>query len=972
MTRAGLDRAAKAELTADGLTALGAGNTCDTEPIHLSGEIQGHGVLLVVDPSSTVVTAASTNASRLTSSGRSPLGAVLADVIGPDAADAAFSAHTTGNPHDGLPVQVKLPGAGVSRPEAYDMVAHRRGSALVLEFEGVDDRDRVGSAGMYQRQRDAVNALHQVGGVQAICELTVDRVRELAGYDRVMIYRFAPDAHGQVIAEARATGLTPFLGLHYPATDIPRQARALFLHNWIRVIADVHEPPVAIAALPDSSPADELDLTMCVLRSVSPMHLQYLRNMDVGASMTISLIVDNRLWGLIACHNRTPKRTGQLERLAFLALGQLVSVRLRAAQTTEYQEYGVELSRLRAQVIASIADNDSMAAGAAAAPEALLDMVAADGAVLEMDGERVSVGVMPAAQELDELLVRLAERTGDDTEPLALDSPLDDAVPTRVGDAPSVAATGALYLRLVGRPDGFVLWLRGERAETVRWAGRPDPKSTTPDFQLGPRASFEEWRDEVRGHSAPWEPAEVAAAVELARAMPEVLQHRAQSQLVRLALHDPLTGLPNRTLMNDRLMQLLGEHPREQAGDRPDSSTGVGLLFIDLDGFKGVNDTLGHLVGDELLVLIARRLLEVVRPQETVARIGGDEFVIVAPGAELEQTITIGERVVKEFRRSFVLGEDVVRSITASVGVTVVSPGTPSEEAIRQADSAMYHAKRSGGDQLAVYDTGLGTATSRRRLADDELRLAIRAHEITVDYQPIMQLVPGADPALYGFEALARWRHRTRGRLGPDAFIGLAEDSGLIDALGDAVMLEALRQLRAWNAPRLTMAVNVSVRQLVRPGFAAEVLTRLVDLEIDPARLSLDVLEAQLMEQPDLAMAGLLEVHATGIRIGIDNFGTGGTSMTYLRDVPATVLKIDRSLIASLPEAGQDRALVGAIVHLAHALGVQTVAKGVETVKQLAFLHQVRSDFAQGDLLGEPLPASAARLPRSGRGTPTR
>jgi len=253
----GPDQAAKAELTQEGLAALGPGNACDTEPIHLSGQIQGHGVLLVVDPSSTVVTAASTNASRLSSSAGSQLGAVLADVIGADAAQAALSAHTTGNPHDGLPVEVKLPGPDSSRPQVFDMVAHQRGLALVLEVESLGAREGVSSARMYQQQRDAVNALHQVDSVQAICELTVERVRLLTGYDRVMIYRFAPDAHGQVIAEACATGLTPFLGLHYPATD-----------------------------------------------------------MDVAASMTISLIVDNQLWGLIACHHRTPKRTGHLQRLA--------------------------------------------------------------------------------------------------------------------------------------------------------------------------------------------------------------------------------------------------------------------------------------------------------------------------------------------------------------------------------------------------------------------------------------------------------------------------------------------------------------------------------------------------------------------------------------------------------------------------------------------------------------------------------
>jgi len=993
MTRTELEAARPAELTAEGLAALGAGNACDREPIHLSGAIQAHGLLLVVDPVSYVVTAASENVARLMTRGTSPLGVALAEVIGADGAEAARTAHTTGNPHDGLPVQIQLPGAVQSATSTYDMVAHRRGPGLVLEFEVVDTKDRAGSARFYQRHRDAVKELHDVDGVQAICELTVQRVRELTGYDRVMIYRFERDAHGHVVAEACETGTAPFLGLHYPATDIPRQARALFLHNWIRLIADVDDEPVPIVALPDGIPVDQLDLSMSVFRSVSPMHLQYLRNMDVGASMTISLIVDNELWGLIACHHGTPKRVGHMQRLACEALGQLVSVRLRAAQATEDNEYSVELSRLRAQLIASIADDENLAAGAAAAAEALLGMVAADGALVEIDGTRVSLGVLPDAPELDRLVLRLAARVGATLTALSTDALMADGLVTTVGGTqPSTAATGALYQPLPGRPDGFILWLRGERARTVRWAGQPDPKADTPDAQLGPRASFEEWLEEVRGRSLPWRPPEVAAAAELARAMPAVLLHRTQSQLLRLALHDPLTGLPNRTLMHDRLVELLGERLLRQDGDTLDGDTsnrdrrrsdtssghsrrtdsapsgaGIGLLFIDLDGFKGVNDTRGHLVGDELLVLVARRLTEVVRAQDTVARIGGDEFVVIVPAAQLSDAVALGGRVVEDFRQSFVLGDEVIRSITASVGVTVVPPGTESEEAIRQADSAMYHAKRSGRDQVAVYDPASGRATSQQELAKDQLQLAVQAHDISVDYQPIMRLIPGGE-AVCGFEALARWEHATRGRLRAGTFIGLAEENGLIDALGDAVLNDALRQLQAWQDPRLTMAVNVSVRQVVRPGFAAEVLTRLVDLGIDPARLSLEVPQSQLMEQPDVALTGLLEIHATGVRIHIDDFGTGVTSMTYLRDLPATALKIDASLVAALSQGDKDGAVVGAIVQLAHALGMKTIAEGVETAEQLGYLRDVGSDFAQGYLLGEPMPAAAVRLAEWGRG----
>ncbi len=715
MTRIGVQAARPAELTAEGLAALGPGNLCDREPIHLSGAIQPHGVLLVVDPTSYVVTAASVNFPQLTTHAHTPLGAALADVIGPDVAEAVRAARTTGNPHDGLPVPVQLPTTDERGGTTYQMMAHRRGRALVLELEVADTQDHASPAQLYRRQRDALNALHEVDGIQAICARTVQLVRELTSYDRVMIYRFEPDGHGHVVAEACQPSLTPYLGLHYPATDIPRQARALFLQNWIRVIADVDAEPVPIVALPDRIPVDELNLSMCVLRSVSPMHLQYLRNMGVGASLTASLIVDNQLWGLIACHHGTPKRAGHMQRLACEALGQLVSVRLRAAQTTENDQYSAELSHLRAQLIASIANNENLAAGAADAPDALLGMVAADGAVVEIEGDRVSVGMVPGAKELDALVLRLAARLA--AAELLVTDALDDEVLTNgsgtppTGDAqPSAPATGAMFLRLGGRPDGFILWLRGEHAVTVRWAGRPAPKVDAPDALLGPRASFAEWLEEVRGRSAPWRPAEVAAAEEFARVMPEVVLRRTQSRLVRLALHDPLTGLPNRTLMNDRLVELLAEHPLRRDSDSSGSDPGVGLLFIDLDGFKRVNDTRGHLVGDELLIMVARRLVGVVRPQDTVARIGGDEFVVVVPSAQRGEVVAIGERIVEEFRQSFVLGDEVIRSVTASVGITVVPPGSESDEVLRQADSAMYHAKRSGRDQIAVYNATSGAS----------------------------------------------------------------------------------------------------------------------------------------------------------------------------------------------------------------------------------------------------------------------
>ena len=948
------------ELSAEGLAVLGERNACERESVHLSGAIQPNGFLLVVDASSLVVTAASANFPPLVDRASDPLGLPLKDILGPTSTQALLATAPTGNPHDCLPVQIHLSPVGGVAEQPYDMIAHRRGPVLVLEFQKGDLRDGSESARFFQQQRDAVRALLTLDQVDEICARVVVEVQKLTGYDRVMVYRFEPDAHGQVIAEACAEDAEPFLGLHYPASDIPRQARALYMRNWIRVITDVDYVPVPIEALPGGIPADQIDLSLAVLRSVSPVHLQYLRNMGVGGTMTISLMVDNQLWGMISCHHRTPMYIDHVHRLACEALGQLVSVRLRAAEAATAHEQFRSLSRMAAQVITAMAAAENLARGALAAAPPLLEMAGADGVVVEVDGVQVALGKVPGAEVLDVLLPHFASLSSGGLHPLAIDS-----VGASLGvdtELDLSSAAGALFLALPGRVEGFVLWVRGEWAQTVRWAGRPELKPDGPQgaAALTPRASFGEWLEEVRGRSRPWLPAEIAAATELAQAMPEVLMHRAQNRLVRLALHDPLTGLPNRVLLNSQLDELLRRRRVEQLG--ADSNRQVGVLFIDVDGFKAVNDSLGHLAGDELLNRAARRMTSVTRPQDVVARMGGDEFVVLLPDADAVEAADVAQRLVEDFRRTFRLADGVSRTLSVSVGVTVVSRGAEPSEAIRQADAAMYHAKRAGRDQVAVYDPTVGTAASRAQLARDELKAAIATREITVYYQPILALSKDGTTSLHGFEALARWEHPTRGVVPPEQFIGVAEETGLIDELGDDVMLQALRELVTWPDRTLSMAINVSVRQLIRPDFATDVIARLVELGVAPSRLCLEITESQIMEQPELALAALVQLDAVGVRIGIDDFGTGYSSMAYIRDLPATHIKIDQLFVSGLPTNHKDVAVVAATVRLAHSLNMSTVAEGVETAEQLAHLREVGCDYAQGYFIGRPLPPDAVRL----------
>jgi diguanylate cyclase (GGDEF)-like protein len=504
-----------------------------------------------------------------------------------------------------------------------------------------------------------------------------------------------------------------------------------------------------------------------------------------------------------------------------------------------------------------------------------------------------------------------------------------------------------MYLPLPGHGRNFVAWFRGERAQTVRWAGRVDlPKDQTLE-PLQPRASFTEWLEQVRGRSLPWRPEEVATATELAQAMPEVLMHRSQNRLARLALHDPLTGLPNRIYLLDKLSAALDPDNRQSA---------IGMLFVDLDGFKGVNDTHGHDIGDELLKQVARRISGLLRPQDFVARIGGDEFVVVISGSGPHDANVIAQRILDAFRAPFLLQDRVRAQVTVSIGVANVAPGVSPSEALRQSDTAMYQAKRSGRDQVAEYNVEARATVDTRQLAVDELRRAIEAEEITPYYQPVWDITQEGEPLLHGYEALARWRRPDGTVIPPDQFIELAETSGLIGSLGRSIFRQSIRRLREWRDRRLTVAVNVSVRQLVAQGFAEEVLAGLVELGLEPGRLCLEITETQVMEEPERSLATLKRLSTAGVLIAIDDFGIGFSSLAYVRDLPAAELKIDKRFVDGMPSSHKDRAVVRAVVELAHSLGMRTVAEGVETREQLALLRDIGSDLVQGFLLGRPQP----------------
>jgi diguanylate cyclase (GGDEF)-like protein/PAS domain S-box-containing protein len=420
-----------------------------------------------------------------------------------------------------------------------------------------------------------------------------------------------------------------------------------------------------------------------------------------------------------------------------------------------------------------------------------------------------------------------------------------------------------------------------------------------------------------------------------------------ERELEHQALHDQLTNLPNRTLFLDRLQHALTRSRR--------SGSSLAVYFCDVDDFKNVNDTLGHEAGDELLLALPPRLSEALRAGDTVARFGGDEFVVLCEDLASEaEAIAIAERIPEAFRLPFEL-EGFPHHLTVSVGVVFVRRGAANAtELLRDADAAMHGAKSAGKNRFEVFDTRLRASLVARLQTEADLRRAIETDELRLRYQPLMSLRSGA---FVGAEALVRWEHPERGLLSPAEFIPIAEDSGLIVPLGAWVLAEACRQAAAWDGEQ-RVAVNLSPRQLTHSDVPALLERALVETGVDPSQIELEITENVLMEQSSDALVPLRRLKQMGVRVVLDDFGTGWSSLGYLQRFPIDGLKIDREFIDGLGVETGDTAIVSAVLSLARALELEVVAEGVETERQLEWLRERGCTYAQGYLLGRPMAAA--------------
>jgi diguanylate cyclase (GGDEF)-like protein len=828
-----------------------------------------------------------------------------------------------------------------------------------------------------------------------ILTTTAQEIRSFLGTDRVKIYRFHPDDTGEVIAESiNGTHVPSLLGLRFPAEDIPQFARELFIKARQRVIVDVALGRKTLNQL-DSPETGKIlvseDIRHC---PVDPCHRDYLTTMGVCSSLVVPILHQNCLWGLLVSHHQQPRNysSGELQIVQLLvdqvsiAIAQselLNRARLQAEHEAKINQISSRLhSPLKLTKIRQIVLGETVEALQGSGGRLYITAEpTGQAAQLYITGEQPTV---PCVEET-ELWQRLMNSLEDTSAPEArLEtwefSPSESLIPSSTSDSRGGGAVSHLYTipnlyqepslqSLVGAFSesaicsvlivplqyhqqcvGCLTIFRSEIETETLWAGR----RISDTRNLRPRASFEAWREIIKGQAQPWTPEDIKLAQALGiHLYMAVMQKRVEDMFRHQASHDRLTSLPNRMLFDERLSLALATTHRY--GEM------LAVVFLDLDGFKTVNDTLGHAVGDQLLQDVAQRLTGCLRQGDILARWGGDEFtLLLSPISSAEDVAKIATQILDTLNVPLQLdGQEL--HIKASLGIALAPyDGEDAQTLLKNADAAMYRAKQEGRNNYQLYTPAIGTKAQERLVLENNLYRALERQEFQLHYQPQVDLQTGE---IVGMEALIRWHNQQLGFISPSVFIPIAEEMGLINAIGEWVLWTACAQNYAWQSLGLRpirMAVNLSARQFQQKNLVNSIAHVLESTKLEPRYLEFEITESIAMQDIPLTISVLRTLRSMGIQIAIDDFGTGYSSLSSLKHFPLDKLKIDQSFVRDLVTDSYDAAIITALVALGHGLKLAVVAEGVETQEQLTFLRSVKCDGMQGYFLSRPLPAQEA------------
>lgn len=859
------------------------------------------------------------------------------------------------------------------------------------------------------------NRIRQSLDLHEILTTAAQEIRAFLDIDRVKIYRFDADGSGEVIAESiKAQRLPSLLGLHFPATDIPPKSRELFLKSRQRVIIDVTAQRKILNQLDCSQTGQLLPVEDIRYAPVDPCHVQYLLAMGVLSSLVVPILHQQRLWGLLAIHHAQPRSFVERELQILQLLVDQVSIAIAQSsllvQVQQQATYEATLNRISSllhcplkvseirqavleetvQALGGVGGRLYLAAEPTNTPAQLYiygmqpiqPSLEESGAWLEEssawrelfnqpetlqqgyytpDDEGVATGpaLLHAWEHAGRSLIPSQDPKNTDSTSSGMPSPriLTDFGndPTLQPLAPAFASTSirsGLVIQLQCRHQcvGYLSVFREGYNTKILWAGHRnlDQRNEVP------RLSFEAWQEIKTNQTLPWTQDEIklAQSVGLHLYM-AVMQKRVEAMLRHQASHDRLTNLPNRLLFDEQLaLALANAHQRNEM---------LAVVFIDLDRFKTVNDTLGHAVGDQLLLQVTKRLQACLRQCDVIARWGGDEFTLLVPQLNsIESMSKVALRLLDALSIPFCL-ENQELYITASLGIALAPyDGEDAQTLLKNADTAMYRAKQQGKNNYQFYSPEMNTQALEQLILETDLRKALLRDELLLYYQPQINIRSGK---IVGMEALIRWQHPQLGLVPPNQFIPLAEETGLICTIGEWVIRAACIQQQAWQAmggPPVRIAVNLSARQFQQRDLVKTIAQILQETHTNPNYLELEITESTAMQDVNFTVAMLQELRQMGIQIAMDDFGTGYSSLNAIKHFPLHTLKIDQSFVRDLMTDPSDAAIATAIVALGQGLQLQIMAEGVETADQLEFLRLLGCEGAQGYLFSEPLPPNAA------------
>ncbi|WP_439341435.1 bifunctional diguanylate cyclase/phosphodiesterase [Vacuolonema iberomarrocanum] len=854
---------------------------------------------------------------------------------------------------------------------------------------------------------DRENLLHTITSrirqsleLPEILDTATLEIQKFLRADRVKIYQFSEDGSGAVVAESiQGDRLPSLLHLHFPAADIPSEARQHFIQRRQRVIVDVAAQLKTTHGISDSDPTHHRLRPDVRYNTVDPCHLEYLKTMGVQSSVVFPILHQEKLWGLLAIHNRDSRHFSDSDLQIVHLLADQISIAIAQAsllvearhhafqeqtlnQISQLLHCPLPLGRVYQLVLeAAVKALEGVGgrlyitpASTEATAQIYVDGVQPDLENLELHDqwETLINRVRVSSQKQDNLnratltwqqqsQVFLHPDNAQSTTPENITRVHPHFFTLEMLEAnPQYQKLAAMFrqssirsillipLEFQGTFVGCLTIFRNGYDLEVRWAG----KHIADARHAHPRRSFEEWL-EVRQDLAPaWSPEDLWLAQSIGmHVYMALMQRRVESMMRYQASHDPLTALPNRVLFAEQVALALA--------DAYYCDEMVGVAFLDLDRFKTINDTLGHTIGDELLRQVAVRLHKCLREGDSLARWGGDEFTLLLPHLKSAEDIgPIAKQLLAALSEPFFLDAQEFY-ITASLGLAL-SPydGEDVGTLLKHADAAMHQAKRQGKNTFQLYFEEINSRALEYLALERDLHRALERQEFVLHYQPQVNL---RTYEVVGVEALLRWNHPQLGQIAPGQFIPLAEETELICPIGEWVLREACYQQRRWQRlglPPIHIAVNLSANQFKQPDLVHQILLILEETGIDPNYLEIEITESAAMQNVESTIMTLNQLRDVGIQIAMDDFGTGYSSLNAIKHFPLNTLKIDQSFVREVCQDPNDAAIARTVIALGQGLGLQTLAEGVECKDQLRFLRMLGCDRAQGHLFSKSMSPS--------------